>query len=95
MLIYVSVKEEDEAVEDIAYNPFRTFRHDTRPHAIAWSPETSLSVVPKVLMFCVAGADYKIRLFSSDMNENTICEVRSEDRSKIHCLCFLNESTYL
>lgn len=72
----ICVKEEDETVEDIVYSPLRTFRHDIRPHAIAWSPETSLSVVPKVLMFCVAGADFKIRLYNSDMNENTVCEVR-------------------
>lgn len=85
MLLYN--KDEDEAVEDIAYNPLRTFRHNTRPHAIAWSPETCLSVVPKVLMFCVAGADLKIRLYSSDMNDNTVCEVRLKSYAK--CNLFL------
>lgn len=83
-------KDEDETVEDIAYKPFRTFRHDTRPHAIAWSPETSLSVVPKVLMFCVAGADFKIRLYSSDLNENTVCEVRLKNYNKCN-LFFMNQ----
>lgn len=58
------------------YNPVRSFHHDTRPHAIAWSPETSLSVVPKILSFCVAGADFKIRLYNSNLNDMNVYEVR-------------------
>lgn len=58
------------------YNPIRTFHHDARPHAIAWSPETSLSVVPKILTFCVAGADFKIRLYNSNLNDLNVYEVR-------------------
>lgn len=57
------------------YTPLRTFHHDTRIHAIAWSPESSLSVVPKIVSFCVAGADYKIRLYNSDLGEKNIYEV--------------------
>jgi len=60
----------------MAYNPIRTFHHDTRPHAIAWSPETSLSVVPKILMFCIAGADFKIRLYNSNLNDINEYEAR-------------------
>lgn len=63
-------------MEDMAYNPIKTFHHDTRPHAIAWSPETSLSVVPKILTFCVAGADFKIRLYNSNLNDINVYEVR-------------------
>lgn len=87
-------KDEDETVEDIAYKPFRTFRHDTRPHAIAWSPETSLSVVPKVLMFCVAGADFKIRLYSSDLNENTVCQMEGH-KDYINSICYETEGELL
>lgn len=60
----------------MAFNPIKTFHHDTRPHAIAWSPETSLSVVPKILTFCVAGADFKIRLYNSNLNGSNVYEVR-------------------
>lgn len=70
------IQDEDDAVEDMAYNPIRTFHHDIRPHAIAWSPETSLSVVPKILMFCVAGADFKIRLYNSNLSDVNEYEVR-------------------
>lgn len=90
----VKFQEEDESVEDIAFNAIRTFRHDVRPHAIAWSPETSLSVIPKVLMLCVAGADYKIRLFSSDMNENTVCEMEGH-KDYINSICYETEGEIL
>ncbi|XP_043593911.1 nucleoporin Nup37 [Bombus pyrosoma] len=90
----IKFQDEDETVEDIAYKPFRTFRHDTRPHAIAWSPETSLSVVPKVLMFCVAGADFKIRLYSSDLNENTVCQMEGH-KDYINSICYETEGELL
>ena len=44
-------------------------------HAIAWSPETSLSVVPRIVSFCVGGADFKIRLYNSDLNQSNLFEV--------------------
>ncbi|XP_076762880.1 nuclear pore complex protein Nup37 [Xylocopa sonorina] len=90
----VKFQEEDEAIEDIAFNTIRTFRHDTRPHAIAWSPETSLSVVPKVLMFCIAGADFKIRLYNSDMNENTVCELKGH-KDYVNSICYETEGEIL
>lgn len=68
-------QEEDELVEDISYKPLRTFHHDTRVHAIAWSPETSLSVVPKIVSFCAAGADFRIRLYNSNLNDVHVYEV--------------------
>nr|XP_034176018.1 nucleoporin Nup37 [Osmia lignaria] len=90
----VKFQDEDEAVEDIAYNLLRTFRHDSRPHAVAWSPETSLSVVPKVLMFCVAGADFKIRLYSSDMNDDTVCEMKGH-KDYVNSICYETEGEIL
>lgn len=59
----IKFQDEDDTVEDIAYNLVRTFHHDTRPNAIAWSPETTLSVVPKILTFCVAGIGGSCRLY--------------------------------
>ncbi|KZC13807.1 PREDICTED: nucleoporin Nup37 [Dufourea novaeangliae] len=90
----IKFQEEDETVEDIAYNPLRTFRHDTRPHAIAWSPETSLSVVPKVLMFCIAGADFRIRLYTSNMTDDTVCEMEGH-KDYINSICYETEGEIL
>ncbi|XP_053999095.1 nucleoporin Nup37 [Hylaeus anthracinus] len=90
----IKFQDEDETVEDIAYSPFRTFCHSVRPHAVAWSPETSLSVVPKVLMFCVAGADFKIRLYSSDMTNDTVHEMKGH-KDYINSICYETEGEIL
>ena len=69
-------QDEDEIIEDISYSPIRTFNHHTRVHAIAWSPDTSLSVVPKIVSFSVAGADFNIRLYNSNLGDVNVYEVR-------------------
>lgn len=47
-----------------------------RCHAIAFSPNTSLSVLPKKIKFCTAGADYIVRIYRSNLNDSdTIQEV--------------------
>nr|XP_031838478.1 nucleoporin Nup37 [Nomia melanderi] len=90
----IKFQDEDETVEDIAYNHFRTFRHKTRPHAVAWSPETCLSVVPKVLKFCVAGADFKIRLYCSNISDNIIWEMEGH-KDYVNSICYETEGEIL
>lgn len=88
-------QDEDDAIEEIAYNPIRTFHHDIRVHAIAWSPETSLSVVPKVVSFCVADADFKIRLYNSDLNNVNIYEVLEGHKDYVNAIAYEAEGDLL
>ncbi|XP_066583643.1 nucleoporin Nup37 [Prorops nasuta] len=91
----VKFQEEDEAIDEIAYNPLTTIHHDTRPHAIAWSPETSLSVIPKVVKFCVAGADFKIRLYTSNLDNKNNYEILDNHRDYINAVSYEPEGEYL
>lgn len=91
----VKFQDEDETVEDIAYNPIRTFHHDTRPHAIAWSPETFLSAVPKIVIFCVAGADFKIRLYNSNLNDVNTYEILEGHKDYINSISYESEGELL
>ncbi|XP_001606460.1 nucleoporin Nup37 [Nasonia vitripennis] len=84
----IKFQEDDDVVEDIIYNALRTFHHETRVHAITWSPETSLSVVPKIVSFCVAGADFKIRLYNSDLSESNIFEVLEGHKDYTNDICY-------
>ncbi|CAB0035919.1 unnamed protein product [Trichogramma brassicae] len=84
----IKFQEEDDTVEDIIYNPLRIFHHETRVHTIAWSPETSLSVVPRIVSFCVGGADFKIRLYNSDLSENNIVEVLEGHKDYVNCIAY-------
>lgn len=49
---------------------------DIRSHAIAISPDTSLSILPKLVQFCTAGADFVVRIYRSNLhNSDTVQRV--------------------
>ncbi|XP_044594563.1 nucleoporin Nup37 isoform X1 [Cotesia glomerata] len=86
---------DNEDVEEIIYTPLRTFHHETRIHSVAWSPETSLSVVPKIISFGVAGSDFKIRLFTSDLNDKDVFETLEGHKDYINAIAFESEGELL
>lgn len=96
-IVVASLKfqDEDDSVEDIGYEAIRTFHHDTRPHSIAWSPETSLSVVPRVLAFCIAGADFKIRLYNSNLNDVYTYEILEGHKDYVNAVSYEPEGELL
>lgn len=59
----------------MSFDIIREFHHDSRIHALSWSPNTSLQIVPKALLFAAGGSDYGIRLYSSDLGEKEIMQV--------------------
>ncbi|XP_018057115.1 PREDICTED: nucleoporin Nup37 isoform X2 [Atta colombica] len=91
----VKFQDEDDAVEEMAYSPIRTFHHDARPHAIAWSPETSLSIVPKIVTFCVAGSDFKIRLYNSNLNDVNMFEILEGHKDYMNAISYEPEGELL
>lgn len=91
----VKFQDEDDDVEDIDYDPIRTFHHETRAHAVSWSPETSLSVVPKAIAFCVAGADFKIRLYNSNLNDLNEYQVLEGHKDYVNSISYEPEGDIL
>nr|XP_028601881.1 nucleoporin Nup37 [Podarcis muralis] len=63
-------QDEDTEVEGIQYKTLRVFHHGIRVDVIAWSPETRLDALSPQIRFCTAAADKKLRLFTSDLQEN-------------------------
>ena len=63
-------RTEQGAQEAIDYQVIQKINHDSRVQCLAWSPETSMTVSPKCLRFATGGADYNVRIFSSDLAEN-------------------------
>nr|KAF6453311.1 nucleoporin 37 [Molossus molossus] len=74
--------QEDEAdIGGLQYKTLQTIHHGVRVGGIAWSPETRLDSLPAVIKFCTSGADMKIRLFTSDLqdkNEYKVLEGHSD-----------------
>ena len=54
----------------IDYQIVQKINHDSRVQCFAWSPQTSLTISPKSLKFATGGADYNVRIFSSDLGNN-------------------------
>ncbi|XP_053963583.1 nucleoporin Nup37 [Anastrepha ludens] len=47
--------------------------HESRCVSLCFAPETSLVVVPKSVIFCAAGADFRLRIFRTDLqNSDTV-----------------------
>ncbi|XP_012265130.1 nucleoporin Nup37 [Athalia rosae] len=91
----IKFQDEDDDIEDIDYNPIRTFHHEARAHALSWSPRTSLSVVPKIIAFGVAGADFKIRLYNSNLNELNTYQVLEGHKDYVNSIAFEPEGDIL
>ncbi|KAL1490013.1 hypothetical protein ABEB36_013927 [Hypothenemus hampei] len=71
------------------------FEQPSRCTAISLSPLASIDLLPHQLVFAVGSIDHKIRIFESDLRENTSCKVISGHTSFINDLSYDIENTYL
>ncbi|KAH0616988.1 hypothetical protein JD844_028529 [Phrynosoma platyrhinos] len=81
-------QEEDAEVEGMQYKTRRVFHHGIRIDAIVWSPESRLDALPPQIRFCTAGADRKLRLFISDLQDKNDCKVFEGHSDYINDLVF-------
>uniref|UniRef100_A0A8C1J1S6 Nucleoporin 37 n=1 Tax=Cyprinus carpio TaxID=7962 RepID=A0A8C1J1S6_CYPCA len=68
---YLSVRENT----DVEFTNLHVFSDGVHVDAVAWSPETSLDKLPPVIRFCTTAADRKIRLWTSDLQNNCDAKV--------------------
>ena len=59
--------QDDPGEEGISFTHLQDFHQRARVTAFAWSPEASLLTIPRVIKFCTASSDKKLRLFSADL----------------------------
>ncbi|XP_069685180.1 nucleoporin Nup37 [Periplaneta americana] len=88
-------EEEDDLEEELEFQLLREFHHETRVHALAWSPETSLSVLPKRVAFASAGADYKLRVFTSDLVATHTLQVLCGHTNYVNAITYEPEGEFL
>ena len=88
LLFEENVNRADQSTYDnVDYQVIQKINHDSRVQCIAWSPETSMTVSPKCLKFATGGADYNVRIFSSDLAENEGVRVlRGGHSDYVNCL---------
>lgn len=81
--------------DTIVVNKLYEFAHPSRCSALSLSPNTSLTTLPNQILFATGAADYKIRIFESDLQENNTCRVLSGHTSYINDVTFDSENLYL
>ncbi|KAG8229460.1 hypothetical protein J437_LFUL005565 [Ladona fulva] len=81
--------ETDKGDEDaIEFHSLREFHHEVRVHALAWSPDSSINIMPRLIRFCSAAADHKLRLFSSDLVGSDFVQVFAGHTDYVNAIAF-------
>lgn len=60
--------QEDSENESFEWKSLEEINHEHRCSSIAFAPETSLAVIPKVVKLATAGSDYKLRIFHTNLD---------------------------
>uniref|UniRef100_A0A0B6ZMA5 Nucleoporin Nup37 n=1 Tax=Arion vulgaris TaxID=1028688 RepID=A0A0B6ZMA5_9EUPU len=82
-------QEEDVKIsKGIEYTRLRDFSTKCNTLAIAWSPQTSLQVLPKIMSFAAATDDRTLQIFMTDLNTSHSVKVLSGHKD------FVNAITY-
>uniref|UniRef100_A0A8C7TMZ2 Nucleoporin 37 n=1 Tax=Oncorhynchus mykiss TaxID=8022 RepID=A0A8C7TMZ2_ONCMY len=80
-----SVDMEEVGVE---FTTLRFFHYALRMYCLAWSPESRLDKLPQLIRFCTAAADRKVRLLTSDLQNQHEVKVMEGHTSYINHLVF-------
>ncbi|XP_071451263.1 nucleoporin Nup37 isoform X1 [Hetaerina americana] len=82
--------ETEKCVDDecIEFQPLREFHHETRVQALAWSPDSSIIVMPRLIRFCSAGSDHKLRLINSDLVNSDGVQILTGHTDYINAIAF-------
>ncbi|CAH1800102.1 unnamed protein product [Owenia fusiformis] len=83
-VVNCSLKEDG----DLQHESVRDFHHGCRVSALAWSPQTSLTDLPRSLKFCTGGSDKKLRIFSSDLKDDDRVKILEGHENYINSVCY-------
>uniref|UniRef100_A0A8C7TJH1 Nucleoporin 37 n=1 Tax=Oncorhynchus mykiss TaxID=8022 RepID=A0A8C7TJH1_ONCMY len=83
-----SLLEEDMEEVGVEFTTLRFFHYALRMYCLAWSPESRLDKLPQLIRFCTAAADRKVRLLTSDLQNQHEVKVMEGHTSYINHLVF-------
>ncbi|GFO12359.1 nucleoporin nup37 [Plakobranchus ocellatus] len=81
-------EEGSEIKGNIEYTRLKDFPMKCSPLCIAWSPQTSLHVLPKIMSFAVASDDRTLKVFASDMNSSNSMKILWGHKGFVNALTF-------
>uniref|UniRef100_A0A1B0D7F6 Uncharacterized protein n=1 Tax=Phlebotomus papatasi TaxID=29031 RepID=A0A1B0D7F6_PHLPP len=86
---------EESHSDSFEWQVLKEIHHETRCHALAIAPETSLSIVPKNVVIAAAGGDFNIRILQSDLEDNTSVRILSGHTNYINSIAWDYEGEFL
>uniref|UniRef100_A0AAG5DLV7 Nucleoporin Nup37 n=1 Tax=Anopheles atroparvus TaxID=41427 RepID=A0AAG5DLV7_ANOAO len=90
----VHFPEEDED-DGFKWQQLKDIYHECYPRCVAFAPETSLVVIPKVVVLATASSDYRIRVFKSDLEENDTVQILEGHRSYVNHVSWDHDGEFL
>ncbi|BFZ25335.1 hypothetical protein BsWGS_28374 [Bradybaena similaris] len=82
-------QEEDAKItKGIEFTRLRDFSTNCNTLALAWSPQTSLQVLPKILSFAAATDDRSLRIFTTDLNTTHSVKALSGHKGFVNAVTF-------
>lgn len=88
VIIELQFEDPNRVDSSVDYEIVQKINHDSRVQCLAWSPQTTLAVAPRVLKFATGGADHNVRIFTSDLGQNESLRVLSGHRDYVNSVAF-------
>jgi len=91
----VKCGDEGESEKAIEFNRLSEFHHDGRVEVIAWSPESSLLIYPRIVKFAVASGNKKLKIIHSDLEDTNRCTYLEGHKDYVNAIAFLENGQQL
>lgn len=87
--------QEESENDCFEWNQLKEVFHEYRTTAVAFSPETSLAVLPKSVTLCAAFSDHNLGIFNSDLKDDDTLRILRGHNSYINDIDWEPEGKYL
>ncbi|KAI9575846.1 hypothetical protein GQX74_005618 [Glossina fuscipes] len=95
-IVYLfSFKQEETESESFFWEKVKDIYHETRCHALCFTPDTSLMIIPKNVTFCAAGSDFLLRIFRTDLQNSDTVQTLKGHTNYVNEISWSNKCEFL
>lgn len=88
MTFFPFLLQEESDTDEFSWEQLKELNHDVRCHAIAFAPDSSLVILPKNVKFSTADADFKIRIYRSNLQDSDTVQCLTGHTSYVNDLAW-------
>uniref|UniRef100_A0A1B0BIN8 Uncharacterized protein n=1 Tax=Glossina palpalis gambiensis TaxID=67801 RepID=A0A1B0BIN8_9MUSC len=95
-IVYLfSFTQEETESESFFWEKVKDIYHETRCHALCFTPDTSLMIIPKNVTFCAAGSDFLLRIFRTDLQNSDTVQTLKGHTNYVNEISWSNKCEFL